>query len=126
MNHYDAIQCALVSRGWTCPSSPTGSTLATRQIDTACGPREIVLYGYPSGTLYGSYVSEGRNALATFYAPTRHLDPASIPSFVERLEREVFHTTDQTYARERWLHGVRPQPPITLKGTDTRPCSCST
>jgi hypothetical protein len=104
---HEVLQHAFAQRGWT---PEIGAAIASRYIETACGPKPAFVYLYPGQVLRADYWSEGRNALATLRLMIETHEAAAVSSLVARFDAEIAHAIDGTYARGLWLIGVRPRP----------------
>lgn len=102
----DALRAAFAQSGWTPELHPA---IASKEFDTACTPKRAYLYQFPSGTLTGSYESEGRNALSTLFCRVDESQPDTLPDQVRQIDTMVSDAVDQTYARGLWLRGMRPR-----------------
>ena len=107
MNHHEsALRTAFLQCGWS-PEQPPA--IASKTFDTACTPKCAFVYLHPSGSLSGSYESEGRNALAGQHWRVITSVPEHVHEQVATIDREICASVDATYARGLWLKGVRPR-----------------
>jgi hypothetical protein len=111
---FTQLQGAFAQSGWMPGQFPC---IGTKEFETACTPKRAVLYQYPNGALMGSYESEGRNVLSTH---CWHVDASAAVALrdqAERIDHELSHTVDQSYARRLWLLGIRPHASHRLSAT---------
>jgi hypothetical protein len=105
----DALRDAFAKCGWLPEQNPA---IASKEFDTACTPKRAYLYQFLSGTLTGSYESEGRNALSTLLCRVDEDQPDTLLDQARQIDTMVSDAVDKTYARSLWLLGVRARPLI--------------